>query len=253
MITLDAIAGTATPGTLYGIGVGPGDVRYLSLRAAGLIRSVDVLASFAKAGRESHSRTIVLPLLEAGRRELKMAYPVTTEIPTSDQNYRRSLAAFYAEAVETIAAALGKGQSVGVLSEGDPFFYGSFMHLWRRLADRFPVEVVPGITGMAGAWSRAGAPITWGDDILTVLPGTLDEAVLARRLADTDAAVVMKLGRHLPKVIRALTIAGCLDRAVYVERATMPGERVMPLSEYALEQAAPYFSVVLVPGRGRRV
>jgi precorrin-2/cobalt-factor-2 C20-methyltransferase len=125
------------------------------------------------------------------------------------------------------------------------------MHLWRRLAGRFPVEVVAGVTGMAGCWTKAGQPITWGDDVLTVLPGTLDRSSLARRLGDTDAAVVMKLGRNLAKVRGALADAGLADRAIYVERGTMADELVMKLAEKTDSQA-PYFSLILIPGQGRR-
>lgn len=252
MSALDAIAGRATPGTLYGIGVGPGDVRYLTLRAAGLIVSVDVIASFAKAGRPGHARTIAAPLIADGRVELRLSYPVTTEHPAESAAYAKPMAAFYAEAADALARHLQAGRSVGVLAEGDPFLYGSFMHLWRRLADEFSVEIVPGVTGMAGAWTRAGLPIAWGDDILTVLPGTLDENVLTRRLGKTNAAVIMKVGRHLPKIVRAARQAGVMDRAVLVERATMAGERIRPLSECD-GVAAPYFSLVLVPGLGRRI
>src|SRR5690606_22079856 len=131
----------------------------------------------------------------------------------------------------------------------DPFFYGSFMHLWRRLRGRFSVEVVPGVTGMSGCWSRAGVPITWGDDVLTVLPATLAKEELVRRLGVTDAAVIMKLGRNLPKVRAALIEAGLIERAVFVERGTMDGEIVCPLAEKA-DDEAPYFAMVLVPGEG---
>ncbi len=162
-----------------------------------------------------------------------------------------ALAAFYDEAATRLAEVLGAGRDVAILSEGDPFFYGSFMHLWRRLKDRFPVEVVPGVTGMSGCWTRANTPITWGDDVLTVLPATLPHATLVARLSTTDAAVVMKLGRHLPKVRAALTEAGLIGRAVYVERGTMAGETVTPLAEKP-DDTAPYFSMVLVPGEGRR-
>lgn len=252
MIALETIAGSAAPGTLYGIGAGPGDVRHLTLRAAGLVASVDVLASFAKAGQTGHARTIVAPLVADGRLELRLAYPVTTEVPVEQHGYARAIAAFYEESATAIARHLAQGRSVGLLSEGDPFLYGSFMHMWRRLADTFPVEVVPGVTGMSGAWSRAGSPIAWGDDILSVLPATLPEETLARRLRDTDAAVIMKVGRHLAKIIRVARAAGVIDRAVLVERATMPGERIRPLTACE-ETHAPYFSMVLVPGRGRRL
>ena len=126
------------------------------------------------------------------------------------------------------------------------------MHMWRRLERDFPIEVVPGVTGMSGCWTRANAPITWGDDVLTVIPGTLDEAALTARLTGSDAAVIMKVGRNLAKVRRAVEAAGLLERAIYVERGTMSDERIMPLSDCA-EKPGPYFAMVLIPGQGRRL
>ena len=146
-----------------------------------------------------------------------------------------------------VAEHLEKGRTVAVLSEGDPLFYGSYMHLHVRLCHRFPTEVIPGVTAMSGCWSQVGVPIVQGDDVLTVLPGTLDEAELARRLADTDAAVIMKVGRNLPKIRRALAASGRLDQAVYVERGTMKNAAMTALAEKA-DDEAPYFSLVLVPG-----
>ena len=252
MSSFETIGGGAKAGTLYGIGVGPGDVRYLTLRAAALIRAVDVVAYFAKRGREGNARRTVGPLLDGTREEVKLEYPVTNELPVKHPDYRREIADFYREAAETLGRHLSAKRSVGLLSEGDPFFFGSFMHMWRRLEADFPVEVVPGVTGMSGCWTRANAPITWGDDVLTVLTGTLDEAELARRLRETDAAVIMKVGRNLEKVRRAVEAAGCLSRAIYVERGTMAGERVVPLSE-CTGAGGHYFSIVLVPGQGRRL
>jgi len=252
MTSFDAIAGTASGGTLYGIGVGPGDVRYLTLRAATLVRDVDVVAFFAKRGLQGNARGIVDPLIETGRSELRLEYPVTDEIPPEDPSYQRQIGRFYEESGAALMELLRQGKSVGLLAEGDPFFYGSFMHMWRRLEGDFPVEVVPGITGMSGCWTRANAPITWGNDILSVLPGTLGEEQLTRRLAETDAAVIMKVGKNLAKVRRAVEAAGLLSRALYVERGTMRGEQIMPLSECP-DGNGPYFSMVLIPGQGRRL
>ncbi|MBU8872524.1 precorrin-2 C(20)-methyltransferase [Reyranella sp. MMS21-HV4-11] len=252
MTSLDAIAGTAAPGTLYGIGVGPGDVRYLTLRAAGLVRTVDVVAFFAKRGRQGNARGIVTPLMGTARQELRLEYPVTDEIPAEHPDYQSQMIRFYREASASLTALLESGKSVGLLAEGDPFFYGSFMHMWRRLAETFPVEVVPGVTGMSGCWTRANLPITWGDDTLAVLPGTLAEDQLVERLRNTDAAVIMKVGRHLGKVRRAVEAAGLLSRAVYVERGTMPGERIAPLAECG-DPAGAYFAMVLIAGRGRQL
>lgn len=252
MISLEDIAGTAQAGTLYGIGVGPGDARYLTLRAAALVRSVDVLAYFAKKGRQGNARKIVSALIGTGRRELKLVYPVTDEIPAEHADYRAQIGAFYREAAATLEQELKNGNSVGLLAEGDPFFYGSFMHMWRRLDDIVPVEVVPGVTGMSGCWTRANAPITWGDDILTVVPGTLDETSLARRLSASDAAVIMKIGRNLAKVRRAVDTAGLTERAIYVERGTMSDERILPLRDCDGIEGT-YFAMVIIPGQGRRI
>jgi precorrin-2/cobalt-factor-2 C20-methyltransferase len=252
MTSIDAIGGTALGGTLYGIGVGPGDINYLTLRAAALVRAVDVIAFFAKRGLQGNARGIVDPLIEPRRHELRLEYPVTNEIPPEDPSYQEQISRFYEESVETLSALLRHGKSVGLLAEGDPFFYGSFMHMWRRLEAIFPIEVVPGVTGMSGCWTRANAPITWGNDILSVLPGTLGEEQLTRRLAETDAAVIMKVGKNLAKVRRAVEAAGLLSRALYVVRGTMRGEQIMPLSECP-DGNGPYFSMVLIPGQGRRL
>jgi precorrin-2/cobalt-factor-2 C20-methyltransferase len=246
-----APARTVRTGTLYGVGMGPGDPDYLTVRAVRVLERAHHLVHFCKAGRRGNARTIADAVVRDPAREWALAYPYTTELPPDDSEYVSALARFYDDAAARMADELGAGRDVAILSEGDPFFYGSFMHLWRRLKDRFPVEVVPGVTGMSGCWTKAGTPITWGDDVLTVLPATLPGAVLARRLAETDAAVIMKLGRHLPKVRAALREAGLLARAVYVERGTMAGERIVPLAEKP-DDAAPYFSMVLVPGEGRR-
>jgi precorrin-2/cobalt-factor-2 C20-methyltransferase len=252
MMDLDAIGGAVAKGTLYGIGVGPGDVSYLTLRAAALVRQVDVIAFFAKRGLQGNARGIVDPLMGEHREELRLEYPVTNEIPPDDPSYQEQISRFYEASAETISTLLRQGKSVGLLAEGDPFFYGSFMHIWRRLDKIFPIEVVPGVTGMSGCWTRANAPITWGDDALSVLPGTMTEAQLTRRLADTDAAVIMKVGKNLPKIRRAVIAAGLMARAIYVERGSMKGERIMLLSE-GPEVGSPYFSMVLIPGQGRRL
>ena len=252
MKSLESLAGTAQGGTLYGIGVGPGDVRYLTLRAAGLVRAVDVVAFFAKRGQQGNARRIVEPLLVHGRIELRCEYPVTDEIPAEHPDYQEKIARFYRETAAALGTLLREGRSVGLLAEGDPFFYGSFMHMWRRLSPEFPVEVVPGVTGMSGCWTRANLPITWGNDTLAVLPGTLGETQLVDRLRGTDAAVIMKVGRHLGKVRRAVEAAGLLERAVYVERGTMQDERVVPLAQCS-EVPGAYFAMVLIPGEGRRL
>ena len=240
-----------TVGTLHGIGLGPGDPELLTVRAVRLIQASPVLAYFAKKGRRGNARSIVDQWVVPGVEEMPLLYPVTTEIPFAEDGYVRALSDFYEAEASRIGLELAAGRDVALVCEGDPMFYGSFMHIFIRLKDRFRVSVTPGVTGMSGCWTAAGQPITWGDDILTVLPGTLPAAALVERLAATDAAVIMKLGTNFPKVRAAIAEAGLLERALYVERGTMPGERIMPLSE-KLDETAPYFSLILIPGNGRR-
>ncbi len=232
---------------LIGIGVGPGDPGLLTLNAIAALKEADIVAHFAKAGNQSNARTIAACHFKDGVEELPLLYPVTTEIPRTDAAYREAIRAFYDGAAAEIAARLDTGKVLAVITEGDPLFYGSYMHLHIRLAPRYPTEIVAGVTGMSGCWSATATPIAQGDDVFTVLPGTLPEYELERRLADTDAAVVMKIGRHLAKVRRALERAGRLDRAIYVERGTMTNASIMPLAD-KLGTFAPYFAMVLVPG-----
>jgi precorrin-2/cobalt-factor-2 C20-methyltransferase len=232
---------------LIGIGVGPGDPGLLTLNAIAALQQADVVAHFAKAGNSSNARCIAGQHFKPGVEELPLLYPVTTEIPKQDAAYREALRRFYDGAAQTIASHLDQGRVVAVIAEGDPLFYGSYMHLHARLSSSYPTEIVAGVTGMSGCWSAVGAPIAQGDDVFTVLPATLPEFELERRLADTDAAVVMKIGRHLAKVRRALDRAGRLDRAIYVERGTMANAAIVPLTD-KLDSFAPYFAMVLVPG-----
>ena len=236
-----------TTGRLIGVGVGPGDPGLLTLNAIAALSEADVIAHLAKTGNASNARTIAAKHFRPGVEELSLLYPVTTEIPKEDASYRETLRAFYDGAAAQIAAYLDRCHTVAVIAEGDPLFYGSYMHLHLRLARRYPTEVIAGVTGMSGCWSAIGEPIAQGDDVFTVLPGTLPEYELERRLADADAAVVMKIGRHLAKVRRALDRTGRLERAIYVERGTMTNAAIMPLID-KLDTYAPYFAIVLVPG-----
>ncbi|MCY4191225.1 MAG: precorrin-2 C(20)-methyltransferase [Rhodospirillaceae bacterium] len=233
-------------GTLYGVGVGPGDPELITVKAARIIREAPVVAFFAKDGATGHARRIAGAYLTDAQEELRFTYPYTVEISKRSTAYRQAMSGFYDAAAARLAAILRDGRDVALLCEGDPFFYGSFMYPHDRLADAYPVQVVPGVTAMTACWDRAGVPMTRGDDCLTVLPGTLDEAALCAQLGRSDATVIMKVGRHLPKIRRALDQAGLLDRAILVEHGSMVDEMIVPLGEKQTDDAS-YFSIVLVP------
>jgi len=236
-----------TQGRLIGVGTGPGDPELLTIKAVKALEMADVIAFFAKQGRTGNGRGIVQHLITERAELLPLYYPVTTEIDKVETAYQSQISSFYNASAAAVAACLDVGKTVAILSEGDPLFYGSYMHMHVRLAHRYPTEVIPGVSAMSGCWSVAGMPIVQGDDVLSVLPGTMVEDELTRRLADTHAAVIMKVGRNLPKIRRALDNAGRLDEAVYVERGTMANGTMTKLAERP-DGDAPYFSLVLVPG-----
>ncbi|PTL59417.1 precorrin-2 C(20)-methyltransferase [Paraconexibacter algicola] len=233
-------------GRLTGLGVGPGDPELLTVKALRILQAADVVAYPIARGRRGVARSAAAPHLRDHQLELPLVYPTTVEGTDDAQAYDRALRDYYDAGAEAIAAHLDAGRDVVVLCEGDPFFYGSYMYLHERLAHRYPTEVVPGVTAFSAAAAAAGAPLCKHDDVLTVLPGTLPRAELARRLADGDAAVVMKLGRTFAGARAAAQDAGVADRGVYVERASHPDQRVAALEDVDAG-GVPYMSIVLVP------
>lgn len=239
---------SSAPGRLFGVGVGPGDPELLTLKAARLVDAAPVVAYFAAAGRESNARRVVAGRLTPRHRELRLEYPVTTEVLPPEVSYETLLIDFYDESAKRIAEILDTGADVVVVGEGDPLFYGSYMYLHTRLSERYPTEVVPGVTSMAAGAAAIGAPLVCRDEVLCTLSAVLPADELERRLGAADAAVVMKVGRNLAKVRDAVERAGLLAHATYVERATMAEERTCPLAE-ADPAGAPYFSMVVIPSR----
>lgn len=226
-------------GTAWGLGVGPGDPELITLKAVRILKAVPVIAYPAPETGDSLARAIAAPHLPGGQIEIVVRTPMTAERFPAQEVYDRAATA--------IGGHLAEGRDVAVLCEGDPFFYGSFMYLFARLARSWRVEVVPGVSSLTACAAAARAPLAARDDVLSVIPATLAEAELVRRLGAADAAAIVKVGRHLAKARRALAACGLLADAHYVERATMATERVLPLAEAG--EDAPYFSMILVHRR----
>lgn len=239
-----------TTGRLYGVGVGPGDPELMTLKAARLIGAADVVAFHAGRGKQSNARRIAADLIPSSAIEEVLEYPVTTGVADHPGGYAGAIANFYERSAQRLADHLAAGRNVVLLAEGDPLFYGSFMYMHDRLSARFHTEIVPGVPAFAAATAAAATPLVRQTDVLTVLPGTLPEPELARRLADTDGAIIMKLGRNFPAVRRALESAGRLEGAVYVERASTDAEAHHPVREVEPD-TVPYFSLIVVPGDSR--
>ncbi|WP_371170365.1 precorrin-2 C(20)-methyltransferase [Aliiroseovarius sp. 2305UL8-7] len=223
-------------GTLYGVGLGPGDPELMTLRAARLISAAKVVAYPTLEGGDSFARSIAADLIQKDADEIAMDVPMTVE--------RAPAQAAYDIGAEQIAARLEAGDDVVVLCEGDPFFYGSFMYLFARLSERFETQIVPGVTSVTACAARARKPLVARNERLTVLPGPLPEDELRTRIEGAESVAIMKVGRHLPKIRGVIEALGLVDKATYIERASLPEEVVLPLSE--APEKAPYFSMILL-------
>lgn len=231
----------SSQGTLYGIGVGPGDPELITLKGYRLLQEVPVIAWPAPLEGESMAHRIARVHLPEGRIEIPIRMPISTD--------RFPVEGVYDRAAEELGEHLSAGRDVAVLCEGDPFVYGSFMYLFGRLAGRFPVRVVPGISSLTAGAAALGAPLAALNDVLSVIPAPLEEDELERQISRADAAVIIKVGRHLDKLGRVLDRLGLTQSARYIEYATMETQTIRPFAE-AAQGKAPYFSLVLVHRRG---
>jgi precorrin-2/cobalt-factor-2 C20-methyltransferase len=233
-------------GRLIGVGVGPGDPELLTLKAVRALQGADVIAHFAKAGRPSHAYASARQYLPSHALDCPLLYPVTTELPADSAEYRAQIDGFFDQSARRLAAHLDEGRVVAVLSEGDPLFFGSYMHVHMRLRSHYPIEVIPGVSAMSAAWSAAGVAMVRGEQPLTIIPGTIAEDALGERLRRCEAAVIMKVGRNLGKIRRALIASERLAEALYIERVSMAEENIARLADKP-DDHAPYFAMVLIP------
>ncbi|MEP3247392.1 MAG: precorrin-2 C(20)-methyltransferase [Sneathiella sp.] len=229
-------------GTLYGLGIGPGDPDLITLKALKILQKAPVVAYPTLEDGDSLARAIVAEHLDGHHTELPIRIPMAIE--------RKPAQDAYDIAAEDIKAHLEKEQDVAVLCEGDPFFYGSFMYLFGRIAEHFPVEVIPGVSSLTACASALQTPLSARNDILTVLPAPLDNEALRNGIKRADSLAIMKVGRHFDRVRDLVAEMNLTDKARYIERATLHNQKILPLADVP-ENAAPYFSMILIHKRGQ--
>ncbi|HTV23244.1 MAG TPA: precorrin-2 C(20)-methyltransferase [Polyangiaceae bacterium] len=234
------------PGTVFGVGVGPGDPELVTIKAANVLAQARVVAYFAKRGKTGNAFAAAERYLHPESERLPLVYPYTVELAAQHPRYVAALEAFYSDSARLIAEHVVAGRDVAVLCEGDPLFYGSYLHLHVRLAPEHRCVVIPGVTSFAGCAARAGIPLVWTDRVFSIVPGTLSEAELEARLRTGDPTAIIKLGRNFGKVKAVLERVGRAQRATYFERGTTSSERIVPLPEQHGDTAI-YFSLILVP------
>lgn len=232
----NAMESSDMTGILYGVGVGPGDPELMTLKAHRIISGAKVIAYPAPDSGESFARSIAAEAIAVDAIEIPMIVPMRVErFPAQD---------VYAASAEVIATHLSAGENVVVLCEGDPFFYGSFMYLFARLADKFPTEIVPGVSSLGACSAALRRPLTARNDVLTVIPGPLPDADMRTKIESAEAIAIMKVGRHLPRIRALLDEMGMTANAGYIERASLSEQTVLPLAD--APESAPYFSMILI-------
>jgi precorrin-2/cobalt-factor-2 C20-methyltransferase len=231
-------------GTLYGIGVGPGDPELITLKALRVLSTVPVIAYPATQNGDSLARRIAAPHVPKGRVEIAIAIDITRVHADNEARYD--------EAAERIAVELNAGRDVAALCEGDPLLYGSFVYLADRLGGRFPITVVPGVTSLTAAAAVTTRALATGTEPLLVLPASLPEETLVAHLKGASAVVLIKLGRHFAKAKRALGASGLLDGATLAARVGFSDQRIMAVADVGDDDSVPYFAVVLARRGGRR-
>ena len=226
---------------IWGLGIGPGDPDLITLKAHKILQLVDVIAYPELVDGESLVRAIAAPHISGVQEEIVISTPMVVE--------RYPAQNVYDKAALTIGAAVDAGKSIAILCEGDPFFYGSFMYLFARISEKYPVQVVPGVMSLSACSAELGLPLAARNDVVSVIPGPLDEKVLETQLLATNVAAIIKVGRHLGKIKRVLQKIGATENAHYIERATMKNQRIQPLS-HVDDDSAPYFSMIIVRRSG---
>ncbi len=224
-------------GILYGLGVGPGDPELMTVKAWRILATAPVVAYLTANGSESTARDIAKPFLPDDVIELKIDMPMRTE--------REPAMLAYDSGAAAITEHLKAGRDVAMLCEGDPFFYGSFMYLHARLADRFETIVVPGVSSITAAAARLGRPLSARNDVLKVLPATLDASRLRDELLSAQSVAIIKVGRHFGKVKQVLSALDIISKAVAIENATHGNERIRNVEDIEGD-SLPYFTTILI-------
>jgi precorrin-2/cobalt-factor-2 C20-methyltransferase len=224
-------------GTLYGVGVGPGDPELLTLKAVRILQSVPVVAYPSTPQGSAQARDIAARWLN-GQREIPITMPCMLD--------RGPVNAGYDEAAVAISEELAAGRDVAILCEGDPLFYGSFSYLLQRLGERFSCVVIPGINSVSAAAAAAAAPLITGEQRLTVIPATASDELLRRTLLDSDSVAILKPGRHRPRLLELLRETGRADDVLYIEQASRSGQRIIESFEDIPTTPGPYFALFLV-------
>lgn len=234
------------PGKLYGIGIGPGDTDLLTLKAVNVLNSVDVIFSPRSAPkRESIARKIIEPVLKNKVEIRELIFPMTKN--------KEELKKHWLVAANEVAQVLSEGKDAAFVTLGDPFFYSTYIYLFRTIKEAHPeidIITLPGISSAFASASAAGIPIAAGDEKLAIIPLSKDADEIRTYLETFDTVIILKVGDKLKKLVEVLQELGLSNRSVLVQKVSQEGlEKIVyglsKLSENELDEVG-YLSTVIV-------
>ena len=233
-------------GKLYGIGIGPGDTELLTVKAVNILNSVDVIFSPRSAPqRDSLARKIIEPVLKKKVEIRELTFPMTKD--------KDKLEAHWLSAANEVASVISEGKNAAFITLGDPFFYSTYIYLYRKLKEGFPkadIITLPGISSVFASASAAGVPIATGDEKVAIIPLPEDTSAIRPYLELFDTLVILKVGEKLKGLVEMLESLRLEDKAILVQKVSQAGlERIIyglsNLSEKDLAQIG-YLSTVIV-------
>ncbi|HEX8949964.1 MAG TPA: precorrin-2 C(20)-methyltransferase [Dissulfurispiraceae bacterium] len=236
-------------GTLYVIGVGPGDPELLTLKAVRILREVQYIC--VPKGREEGSSlalSIAEKAVDLRGKEVIEAYFPMRKTKNKGGAASGELDEKWNETVETVLCILGKGTDVAFITIGDPTIYSTFFYLYDRLLEHTPslrVEIVPGISSVNASAARAGVSLGLADEKIAILPATYTKDIKGI-LEQFDTVVLMKVHKVFGDVLQTLEGMGLAGNAVYVSRAGMEDERVVRNIRDIAHETLNYFSMVII-------
>lgn len=229
-------------GTLYGIGVGPGDPELLTIKAARILGEVDLIFTAASPGNDySIAQEIAKPHLKPGLEVRRLDFPMVGD--------EAALSAAWKANAEEIAEILKSGRSAAFLTLGDPMTYSTYGYVLPYLAETLPPEAVvtvPGITSYQMAASRLNKPLVTGLESLTVMSGVEDPEKLGELLDKTDNVAILKTYRSFENIMKMLKKKGLAKHATLYSKVGLPDEEIRRDLETADITKPPYLSLMIV-------
>lgn len=234
-------------GKLYVIGVGPGDPELLTLKAVRILRDISCLC--VPKGREEGS-SLALSIVKkavniAGKEIIEAHFPMRK---TKETEHKCELNKKWQETIEIVYSRLNKNIDIAFITIGDPTIYSTFFYLYDKLIELNPglnIEIIPGVSSVNAAASRARLSLGLADEKIAILPATYTDDI-KKALEKFDTVVLMKAHRVFDKILTILSEMNLIDKAVYVSRASMNNEKIFRNIRDLKEKDLNYFSMVII-------